>query len=72
MQLEKIRHRVDRLEESMGARDVPRPHIVLVYVHAADGWPTGEITIVEDGRPDRTEWRDPEEIRAGALRQKGG
>jgi hypothetical protein len=70
MLLEKIKRQVDRLEESMGARDVPRPHFVVVLVHAADGRPTGELTIVEDGQPDRTEWRDPEEILAGAGRRR--
>jgi hypothetical protein len=68
MLLEKIKRQVDRLEESMGMRDVPRPHFVLLYVHAADGMPTGEVTVVEDGQPDRTEWQDPAEIRARAGR----
>jgi hypothetical protein len=40
-----IRRQLAELEKSMGARDAPRPHFVLVFVHAADGAPTGQVTI---------------------------
>jgi hypothetical protein len=54
----------------MAAHDVPRPHIVLIFVEASEGVPTGQVRVVAPGRPDRVEWHDPAEIRSAAVSRR--
>ena len=44
------RRRLEKIEELMMPDDVPKPRIALMYVESADGYPTGRVLIVRDGK----------------------
>jgi hypothetical protein len=45
-----IRRRLEKIEALMDPDDVPKPRIALMYVESADGYPTGRVLIVRDGK----------------------
>jgi hypothetical protein len=46
-----ILRRLEKLEALMAPRDdVPKIRIALMYVESADGYPTGQVLIVRDGK----------------------
>ena len=46
-----IRRRLEKTEELMTLSDnVPKIRITRIYVEAADGYPTGRVLIVRDGK----------------------
>jgi len=42
--------RLGKIEELMTPDDVPKPRIALMYVESVDGYPTGRVLIVRDGK----------------------
>jgi hypothetical protein len=49
MTTNQILHKLEALEERMGAPDLPRPEFVISFVESADGYPTGRVTRVRYG-----------------------
>ena len=46
-----ILRRLEKIEALMAPRDdVPKIRIALMYVESADGYPTGRVLIVRDGK----------------------
>jgi hypothetical protein len=45
-----ILRRFEKIEALMDPDDVPKPRIALMYVESADGYPTGRVLIVRDGK----------------------
>ena len=45
-----ILRRLEKIEDMMTPDDVPKPKIALMYVESADGYPTGRVLIVRDGK----------------------
>jgi hypothetical protein len=59
MTTSQIVHKLEALEERMGARELPPPKITIDYVESCDGRPTGKIT--------RVHWVGEEKIREETL-----
>jgi hypothetical protein len=57
-----IRRRLEKIEALMAPRDkVPKIKFTMIYVEAADGYPTGKVFIVRDGK-ETEEFHDPAAI----------
>jgi hypothetical protein len=53
-----VLRRLEKIEASMAQREVPKPEFTLVFVDAADGRPTGKITIVPYGERAKKDGED--------------
>jgi hypothetical protein len=53
-----ILRRLEKIEALMAPPDVPKIKFTLIYVEAADGYPTGKVLIVRDGK-ETEEFHDP-------------
>ena len=59
-------HKLEQLEERMGARDLPQFQFILDFVESDEGRPTGKVTRVRsvggEKISEETLWVDPETL----------